>query len=292
MSNVKIVTDSAADITEEALKEYDVAAAPFSVTFDGETFLRENVNIRNDEFYKTLRKGDVFPKTSQPVIQDFADIFRRYASGGGQILCVTLSSGLSGSYQSAENAARQINEEFGKEIVFTVDSFSASSGEGALVIQAVRMRDEGFSAPQIREKLEAVKKTGFIYVTVDTLLYLQKGGRIGKASALAGGLLQIKPIIILKEGALHPHGKVRGRKNSLLELARLVTKDVGDKADDYEFFLTQADVIDEVHEFLKIAESDYGVKLTLPIFNVGVTIGSHIGHTAVGLGYVKKYTKV
>jgi DegV family protein with EDD domain len=154
------------------------------------------------------------------------------------------------------------------------------------------MKDAGFKASEIYGKINVIKETCVLYVTVDSLIYLQKGGRVGKANALAGSLLNIKPVIVLREGELLPITKVRGRKKSLIKLAEYVVKDINGNRDDYEFFLAQADVLDEASEYAEIYEKDYGITLSYPIMEVGVTIGAHIGPTAVGLGYIKKYSKI
>lgn len=292
MSGVKIISDSSCDLTNGLIKEYDIAVVPFLVSFDGETYRKENVEISNSEFYKTMRSGTVYPKTSLPTIATYAEEFRKYTSSGMDVVCFGLTSKFSGSYQSAVNAAEIVNEETEENKVYVIDSIQATIAQGAIVLEAAKMKNAGFSALEIYNKMNILKGTCIMYVTVDTLTYLQKGGRVGKANALAGSLLNIKPVIVLREGELLPLSKIRGRKKALNELVENLVKDVDGKMDDYEFFLGSADEYEEASAYAETIKKEYGIKLSYPIMDVGVTIGAHIGPTAVGLGYIKKYTRI
>ncbi|MDR1688667.1 MAG: DegV family protein [Clostridiales bacterium] len=292
MSGIKIISDSSCDLTPELVSKYNISVVPFLVSFNGEKYFRENIDITNTEFYKTMRTTDVFPKTSLPTIATYAEEFKKYTSQGSDVICFNLTSKFSGSHQSAVNAASAVNEEIGETKVYVVDSIQATCAQGAIVMEAAKMRDAGFTAAQIYEKINKLKETCIMYITVDSLIYLQRGGRVGKANALAGTLLNIKPIIVLKDGELVPLGKVRGRKKALNELAENIKKDVGGNMEDYEFFLANADESEEAEAFAESFEKEYGIKLSYPIMDVGVTIGAHIGPTAVGFGYIKKYTSL
>jgi len=292
MPGVKIVSDSCCDLPKALVNEYDISIVPFHVSFDGETYYAENIDITNEEFYKTLRSKNVYPKTSLPTIETYADEFRKHINAGTDVVCVNLTGKFSGSHQSAVNAAALVNDELGAAKVYVIDSIQATTAQGLIVLEAAKMRDTGLNAAEIYRQINILKETCIMYITVDTFTYLQKGGRIGKASALAGSLLNIKPVILMNDGELHPISKVRGRKKALNELAENVSKDVGGHIDDYEFFLTQADALDEITEYAKAIEKEHGIKLSCPIAEVGVTIGAHVGPAAVGLGYVKKYTKM
>lgn len=290
MSGVKIISDSSCDLTRGLVEEFDISVVPFYISFDGETYRKENIEITNKEFYQIMRSQDVYPKTSLPTIATYAEEFRKYTGQGMDVICFGLTSKFSGSYQSAVNAAVTVNDELGTQRVYVVDSTQATCAQGAIVLEAAKMKNAGFSASEIYDKINILKETCVMYVTVDSLIYLQKGGRVGKANALAGSLLNIKPVIVLREGELLPISKVRGRKRALNELAEFIIKDVGNKMEEYEFFIASADEYEEVSEYAGMIKAKYGIKLSYPIMDVGITIGSHIGPTAVGLGYIKKYT--
>jgi len=293
MPNVKIVSDSSCDLPQNLVDEHHISIVPFLVSFDSSTYYKENIEITNKEFYKVLRtEKNVYPKTSLPTIENYADEFRKYTDMGMDVVCFSITSKFSGSHQSAVNAAALVNEELGEVKVYAVDSIQASAAQGAVVLEAVKMLNAGYSAKEIYEKINILKETSAFYITVDTLSYLQKGGRIGRANALAGSLLNIKPVMAMKDGELAPIAKVRGRKKALGELLDHMVKDIGDKLDEYEIFIVQADVPDEIAEYAKACERDRGIKLGFPISEVGVTIGAHVGPAAVGFGYIKKYTSL
>jgi DegV family protein with EDD domain len=292
MRSVKIVSDSCCDLSEALADKYGISIVPFLVSFDGSTYYKENIEITNKEFYKVLRTENVYPKTSLPTIETYAEEFKKHTDAGHDVLCFNLTSKFSGSHQSAVNAAELVNDELGEVRVYVIDTIVATVAQGAVAIEAAKMRDAGLSAAEIYEKVNVLKESCILYITVDSLAYLQKGGRIGKASALAGSLLNIKPVIVLRNGELAPIAKVRGRKKALNELAGNVVKDVGGRLDDYEFFAVQADVPEEIGEYVLMCEREYGIKLSLPLAEVGVTIGAHVGPAAVGIGYVKRFSKM
>ena len=185
--SVKIIVDSTVDLTPEVRAQ--VKAVPLSVRF-GEQEYQDGVTITADKFYEMLVRSEELPTTSQPTPAAFEDVFREEVEAGNEVMCITIASKLSGTYQSATIAA----EEFpGK--VFVVDSRTAAVGSGILAKHALKLVEQGMGAEQILNELIGMRKKVRLYFMVDTLEYLKKGGRLNAAVAVVGGLLNIKPIL-------------------------------------------------------------------------------------------------
>ncbi len=292
MDNFAIISDSACELSLEVAKENDVVIVPFEVTFDGEKYFKENIDIKIEDFYHILRTQDVYPKTSLPSIQAYSDVFREALSKGRDVLCFCLTSRFSGSYQSACNAKKIVEIDYPDRTIIVVDSYLCTAVQGALVLEAARMRQDGMSINEVHEKCEKMKTMSKVYTTVDSLVYLQKGGRIGKVSAFAGGLLKIKPVIVFTNGELNPHSKVRGRKKAVQECMELINKDILDEKHKYITTYMHADEIDDINEVRDIMTGQYGHESPYPASYLGVTIGAHIGPTTIAIGYMIKYEYV
>ena len=207
---VNIIVDSTADITEDMKERLTVV--PLTLRFGDEEYI-EGVTIQKKEFYQKLIESDVLPKTSQAVPADFSDIFEKIAAAGESAVVITLSSKLSGTWQSAMIAAREYEDS-----VYVVDSRNVASGTAILAKLALRLVDEGMGAREIAERLEKEREKICLIAMLDTLEYLKKGGRISAAAAFAGGVLSIKPVVCIRDGEIVILGKARGSKqgNNLL----------------------------------------------------------------------------
>lgn len=291
MNKFKILADSSCDLPENIKSKYNIELIPFHVSFDYEKYYKENIDISVNEFYKKIKTNDNLPKTSLPSIQEYADAFKKHLNDGFDILCICITSKFSGSYQSAINAANILNEEYPERKIIIIDSMQVTAGQGLLVIEAAKMHNDGFKIEEVAEKINQIKLSSKIIFTVDSLNYLQKGGRIGKVSAIAGSLLSIKPIIFMKDGELIPNSKVRGRKKALSEVINIVYNDVKNNIDNYNYTILHADCIEDAL-ILQSKLKDKGIEPNKNLFNVGITIGSHIGPTAIGIAYIKKYTNI
>lgn len=289
MANFIVLSDSSCDLPENLKKEYNIDVIPFYVSFDKENYLKENIDIDINNFYKKIVSEKIIPKTSLPSMEDYCNHFKKHLEKGLDILCITLCSDLSGSHQSAINAANILLEDYPDRKILIVDSRKATVAQGLLVIEAAKMQKAGFSLEETYEKIEQIKKEGIIVFTIDTLEYLQKGGRIGKASALAGSLLNIKPILLLNDGVLEPHSKVRGRKKSLSEVLKIFDEYIKSDINKYEIAIAHAYCENEAIELEKSLNEKYNISLSYPIFDIGVTIGAHTGATAIGVGFIKKF---
>lgn len=207
---VNIIVDSTADITEDVKERLTVV--PLTLRFGDEEYI-EGVTIQKKEFYQKLIESDVLPKTSQAVPADFSDIFEKIAAAGESAVVITLSSKLSGTWQSAMIAAREYEES-----IYVVDSRNVAIGTAILAKLALRLVDEGMGAREIAERLEKEREKICLIAMLDTLEYLKKGGRISAAAAFAGGVLSIKPVVCIRDGEIVILGKARGSKqgNNLL----------------------------------------------------------------------------
>lgn len=233
MSKVRIVTDSTADIPAELREKLGIETVPLKVSFGEESFI-DGVTITPEAFYQKLVESSIMPITSQPSPMEFLDMYKKLAEDDPEteIISIHLSSVMSGTYQSAVLAKSMLEDEEGnKATVHVVDSRSASYGIGAQVIAAAEAAAAGKSAEEILSLIEQVRRDTLIFFMVDTLEYLQKGGRIGKASALIGSLLNIKPILTIDdEGYVSSIDKVRGQKKALARIVELMNKDLANKA--------------------------------------------------------------
>lgn len=207
--SVKIIIDSTTDLIPEIKSR--VTVVPLTVHFREEEYI-DGVTITHKEFYEKLIETDVMPHTSQATPADFADVFEQVANAGDSAVVLTLSSKISGTYQSAMIAAADYDN------IFVVDSDSVAIGAGILAELALQLADSGLDAESISERLETEKKNIRIIAMVDTLEYLKRGGRVSKTVAFAGGLLNIKPVLSVVGGEITMLGKARGSKqgNNLL----------------------------------------------------------------------------
>ena len=204
---VKIVTDSLSDITSDLAKELGITVIPLTVLFGHESFL-DRVTITTDEFYRRLIQGDVWPTTTQPPPGDFVNVYNKLAEETDEILVVTLSTKLSGTYESALNAKSLVEKKCRIEVI---DSQTVAMGLGLIVITAAKAAQTGAKLDELTALVRrAMTRSNFI-AYFDTLKYLAKGGRIGKAQGLLGSLLSVKPILTIKDGEIAPLTRVRSQ---------------------------------------------------------------------------------
>jgi DegV family protein with EDD domain len=219
---VKIVTDSSADIPPQLLKELDIAVVPLYVRFGNEVF-RDKVDISNKEFYKKLVSGEIFPATSQPTPLDFKQVYEKLAKDADGIVSIHLSAKLSGTIPSALQARESMQSSCPIEII---DSLAITGGLAMICLAAARAAKAGASMEEVvKIANEAVPEIHFM-VLFDTLKYLAKGGRIGKAKGLMGAMLNIKPLIGLKDGEVVPLGKARSYSKGMEQQYEFIEKAV------------------------------------------------------------------
>ncbi len=217
---VKIVTDSLSDITSDLAQELGVTVVPLTVFFGHESYL-DRVTITTDEFYRRLIQGDVWPTTTQPPPADFIDVYNKLAEETDEILVITLSSKQSGTYQSALNAKSMIEKKCRIEVI---DSLTVAMGLGLIVITAAKVAQTGANLDKLIELVRKSTTRSHFIAYFDTLKYLAKGGRIGKASSFLGGVLSFKPILTVQDGEMAPLTRVRSLAAGLDYLNNFVTR--------------------------------------------------------------------
>lgn len=291
MRKYQIISDTASDIPDSIVEQWGITTVPFYVCVDGENYLKSGIEIKNEEFYETISNKDVFPKTSQPTIQQYVDAFEPFLNEGKDIFCVCISSKLSGSFQSAINAKNMLADVYPEATIYVLDSLNVTGGQALLVKEVLRMQESGKTIQEVIECAEELKYRAKIFFTVDSLEHLQRGGRIGKAAALAGNILNIKPIIMVSSGELLPDTKVRGHKKALKTLIDLTKAEFGDKFHEYNLAILYGEDSRKVDAQIIYEElfADGYSFTEIPLVQVGVTIGSHAGPTATGIAIVKKY---
>ncbi len=273
LGKVRIVTDSTADIPEEIRQRLGISMVPLKVLFGEETFL-DAVTIKSEGFYEKLAQASALPTTSQPSPVEFSDVYQRLLEEDAEapIISLHLSAALSGTYQSAFIAQSMLEEEADLTIL---DSKSASYGFGMRVVKAAEMAQAGESKERIIEEIERLANGTELYFLVDTLEYLQKGGRIGKASALIGSILNIKPILSLDpDGVVLAVDKVRGTKKAMARIVELLKKTYGDEPVGMTMaYSLHKETAGELYELLKSQFNVQAVSWT----TIGAVIGTHTG---------------
>lgn len=228
MCNYVIVTDSVLDIDEAWFRKNNVKWVPLSFTLEGHETIEDDFGktIPLEEFYRDLRDGKNVT-TAQGTMGQFVTVFEEILQSGKDAVYVGFSSGLSGSYQSACMAEKELKDRYPERRIYCVDTKAAAGGQTMLAREAVRCQKEGMPADQLARHLEEVRGHIIHWFTVDDLFYLHRGGRVSKSAAVMGSLVGIKPILFVDdEGHLIPDKKVRGRKKSVEELGRQLVKHI------------------------------------------------------------------
>lgn len=276
MVAVRIVTDSTADLSEEHVKDCGLTVIPLNVHFGDETY-KDGVDLTPEQFMVKLKSTPAIPRTSQPSAGEFLEVYRRLAADGDEVVSIHISGRLSGTIASAD-AARGMAE----GSVTVVDSLSASQGLAMCAMVAGRAAQAGRSKDDILALVQRLIPETYIIFSVDTLEYLQKNGRIGRAQALLGSLLNVKPILILdKDGVVAPYDKVRGKSRVIPRLVSAVKERIpaGTKV---RIAAIHAQAEDAAQALLEETGKHYQVqeKWVAPI---GPVIGCHTGPGAIGV---------
>lgn len=275
---IQIVIDSTTDLPAQAAEQ--VKIVPLTIHF-GEQQYVSGVDIDSRSFYEKLVESDVLPTTSQPTPAAFADVFQAAVEAGDEVVCITISSKLSGTYQSASIAAMDFS---GK--VFVVDSRTVTLGCGILTQYALDLAKQGISARELAERVEKKREKVRLLALLDTLEYLKKGGRISSTVAFAGGLLNIKPVICVAEGEVKLLGKARGSRQGSNLLVQQIEK-AGGVDFDLPVLLGYTGLSDAMlKKYMEdSAQLWQGRVDSLPVSIVGSVVGTHAGPGAVAVAF-------
>jgi DegV family protein with EDD domain len=275
---IKIVTDSTADIPDKLAKELDISVVPQILVF-GEKTYRDRIDITNEEFYRKLLKEPIYPHTSQPSPQDFVDIYTSLSKQKPDgIVSILISTKLSGTINSAEQAKKIVKGDCPIQII---DSQIVAMAIGVIVIAAARMAKAGKSMSEITDAVKKMIPNVKLFILFDTLEFLAKGGRIGKVKSLLGSILNVKPMVTVKDGELVPMGQVRSRakgKEKLLDMVKNF-KDVEDVA---IIYTTTPDEASELAESINRMTGFPREKIYVE--QVGPVLATHAGPGVLGIG--------
>ena len=218
---IKIITDSTSDLPNELAIASSIEVIPLPVRFGSEEFL-DGVDISKDDFYTRLVSEGILPTTSQPSVGDFIELYKKVADTSEGIVSIHISSKLSGTFNAAIQAKRELeNSEFFSTPIKVIDAEHVSMGLGLIAIKAASVASQGASIGEVEEVVKSVISKTEFFVLLDTLEYLEKGGRIGKARSLLGGLLNIKPLIRIENGEVREMGKERTRRKAIGSLLKM-----------------------------------------------------------------------
>ncbi|HEY8345864.1 MAG TPA: DegV family protein [Symbiobacteriaceae bacterium] len=276
---VRIVTDSTADLPAPVREAFGIEMVPLTVHFGPDSY-KDGVDIDAAGFWRILRSSPHHPRTAQPSPGDFLEVYRRLAEQGDEILSIHISGQLSGTIASAQVAAGMLPE----ARITLLDTRSASAGTGLVVLEAARLAREGRSAAEILPRLQEICSRMHVFFTLDTLEFLQRNGRIGKAQALLGSLLGVKPILqVDREGVVAPLEKVRGKARVLPRTLQLMQERVppGSRV---RMAVLYAEAPDEAARWLEAAREIYQVEAPL-VCPIGPIIAAHAGPGTIGFAF-------
>ena len=279
---VHIVTDSTSDLTPSLLEAHGAAGlihiVPLTVHFGEEEFL-SGVTLSNDEFYDRLVRSKVMPRTTQASPAAFIELYGKISQPGDTILSFHISSKMSGTYQSAVLAAKQ----FGDRRIEVVDTKSASLGVGVIALRAALAVKAGEKPDAVLAKSREWIRELQVYFVVDTLEYLHKNGRIGRAQALVGGLLNIKPVLTIDDGVVAPVEKVRGKANARTRLFDRAREALGQRPGGPPYAaIVHTRAQGDAEELSARLAAEFP-KATVLVAELGPTVGTHVGPGALGI---------
>lgn len=294
----QIMSDGACDLSMDLREKYNIQVVPFYVSFDDSNYYKEIDEIGIREVYeKMVSDPKTYPKTSLPSVQNYVDAFMSHVEAGRGVICFTITTSLSGSYNSATNAKEIIEEDYPDANITVVNSMGATVMQEIHVIEAAKMKIAGYSYEEVVETVTGkMRDSGRIFFTVGDLDYLQHGGRIGKLAGMAGTMLKLKPMITLKDGEIESSGVARSRKKSMLKVIEIMKnhfENSGEDPKDYYYFLGFGYDEEEGKEFQKLVDAqlvEMGVTEMSSLMQIGATICVHTGPYALGIGLMKKYS--
>lgn len=278
MGKVHIVTDTACDLPVEVLREKGIRVVPMTVNFPDRSY-EDGVDLKPEEFYRLLTGGGRIPSTAQPTPQAFFNPLQEITEQGDEAVVITISTGMSGTYESVVLAREELAR---PEAVSIFDSKTASMGEGLIVLAAAEMAEAGKSREEIIGDLESMRSRLSSVFTLETLEYLQKGGRVSKLQAMAGEILNIKVILeVNMEGRIVPREKVRGRQRAVKRLLEIMAAE-GRELTAQQVAVSHSQAKEEAAALAREIKDRFGVK-NVVVGEITATVGTHVGPGCLAL---------
>jgi len=280
---VKVMTDSAADIPAKLVKEYGLSLVPTVITFGDEIYY-ENVDINMEKYYEKFFSSEVYPKTANPTLHHQYEMYEKLGKEADEVLNIVISSGISGSYNSALNARRMYERKVENPAkIHIFDSKFATFGIGIVALKASELAKQGMSGEKIIEELEKYQKTIEIGFTVPDLKYLHRGGRLSRSKYWVAKIADMKPVINFEEGNMEVVKTVRGHENAVIESFNTIYEKKG-KPDKFNAYLMHARNIDSINLLKDYIENTIQPKdAKISIGEIGMTIVTHTGPGCIGL---------
>jgi DegV family protein with EDD domain len=275
-----VITDSTAYIPKDIRDKWNIHMIPLHVIFGNEVY-HEEIDITWSQFYEEVKTKDL-PTTSQPPIGQFVELFEQLSKDYDAVICVHLSSGISGTFQGANTASTMVEG----ITVYPFDSEISCMVQGFYAIEAAKLASQGVDADTIMARLDELKQTARAYFMVDDLMHLQRGGRLSSAQAFIGSLLKVKPLLHFENKVIVPFEKIRTRKKAMNRIADLLGEDAS-SGGKYQAVVIHANREEEANEWRNELAARYpNVEFTIGYF--GAVIGTHLGEGSMGMGWMKK----
>lgn len=287
-----IVSDGGCDLPLDYIDKNHVDIVSCYVSLDGENYRKNYSDFSIDEFYDILARKRSMPRTTLPSIYDYYEVFEQEIMNGSEILCICMSSELSGSYQSAMNAKCMIEEKYSEAILKVIDSRVDTVLQGLLIQECVRMRADGLSMQNVFDAIEKIKYTGRIFFSIDSMEYLKKGGRIKNLVQILNIKLGIKPVLAINNGEHHLIGVTRCHRKAiemLMEQVRKTFCNTGEDPNDYQWVVGSGLNRERALRLKEAIEEMLNINIQTEIQKIGVVIVSHTGPYPVGVAWLKKY---
>jgi len=277
MRKVRVVTDSTVDLSNDIIEKLQIEVVPLTFTIDDKVYA-DRIDITPAEFMEKMKQSSELPKSSQPSVGQFVEVYNRLGKEGFDVISIHMTGGMSGTVRSAESAAM-----LAEANVTVIDSRFISLALGFQVIEAAKMAQEGKSIVEIVKRLDEIRENTYLYVTVDTLENLVKGGRIGRGKALIGSLLNIKPIALLADGVYTPITKVRSHTQIVKYLTKQFIEDTKGKTVK-AVAIAHADSLDLANRLKESVAKETGIA-DIEVVYTTPTIATHTGPGAIGFMY-------
>lgn len=294
MRDFVIISDGSCDLSTEKAKDLGVEIVPFMIKFLDDEYKREGVDIKVRDFYQLLVDNpNVFPKSSLPPVSDYLNVFKKYLDQNLDVICLCISTKLSGSYNSAMQAKQTLEEDYKDARITVIDTKSVTALQGLIVKEAVRVKNLGYTYDEVVEAICSHLSSGRIFFTIKGLAYLKNGGRIGKVSSLIGDFLKIAPIITFKDGEIFSSGVAISRQRSLAKIKQLATSYLIDSKASPETYCLGVGYGYDIEEGKKFLAD---IKKMFPEYEIdfeqiGSAISAHTGPYPLGFGFIKKFDK-